>query len=97
MIDLREETPIGLTAIKRPGGGRINAATAFRWVQRGIRGVKLESLLIGGQRYTTEEALQRFFVAATAAAGGLSQPVRSPRNRERATRRADAALSKKRI
>jgi hypothetical protein len=30
---------------------------------RGVRGVVLESLVIGGARYTSEEALERFFRA----------------------------------
>lgn len=30
------------------------------WVRRGTRGVRLESTLVGGRRYTSKEALSRF-------------------------------------
>jgi hypothetical protein len=36
-------------------------STIHRWRLRGCRGVKLESTHIGGVRYTSDEALQRFF------------------------------------
>ncbi len=35
-------------------------ATLNRWRLRGVRGVKLETLLIGGQRFTSREAIRRF-------------------------------------
>ena len=54
---------------------RSHPSTFQRWRSRGVHGVRLESILIGGERYTSEEALQRFFAAITAAADG--QPVES--------------------
>lgn len=39
---------------------KVNGATAWRWCLRGCRGIKLESLLIGGVRYTSREACVRF-------------------------------------
>lgn len=51
-------------------GHGIHPSTLHRWRQRGIRGVRLETLLIGGARYTSTEALSRFFAATTAAADG---------------------------
>lgn len=48
--------------------------TIWRWHQKGIYGVKLETVLIGGQRHTSREALQRFANAVTEARDkGLSQ------------------------
>ena len=35
--------------------------TVERWAREGLRGVRLESLLAGGRRYTSLESLQRFF------------------------------------
>lgn len=34
--------------------------TVWRWVSHGIRGIKLESWMIGGQRCTTPAAIERF-------------------------------------
>lgn len=42
--------------------------TVHRWRLRGIRGVTLETQLIGGVRYTSHEALDRFLRNSTAAA-----------------------------
>ena len=41
-------------------GRRIHISTTFRWAQRGLRGVRLETIRIGGMLYTSNEALQRF-------------------------------------
>lgn len=49
-------------------GNRIHPSTVHRWRLRGSRGVKLETLLAGGVRYTSHEALMRFFTGATVAA-----------------------------
>ena len=73
-IDLHNETPIRFSEI--PGwceetiGHRVNRSTCHRWRTRGCRGVKLETTLVGGTRYSTIEALERFFAGATAAADG---------------------------
>ena len=51
-------------------GKRVNRSTIHRWRTRGARGVKLEMLLIGGRRFTSSEALHRFFFSTTSAADG---------------------------
>ncbi len=56
-------------------GKRIHPSTFQRWRLRGVRGVKLASILVGGERYSSEEELQSFVAATTAAADG--QPVES--------------------
>ncbi|MDB4631900.1 DUF1580 domain-containing protein, partial [bacterium] len=43
--------------------------SVFRWMEKGVSGVKLETLFISGERVTSEEALLRFFVKSTAAKG----------------------------
>lgn len=42
-------------------------STICRWHAKGIAGVRLETLCMGGTRYTSAEALQRFFSAITQA------------------------------
>ncbi len=46
-----------------PGGKRLSLATLHRWRLNGVRGTRLETCLVGGLRYTSREAIQRFIVA----------------------------------
>jgi hypothetical protein len=41
--------------------------TVRRWASEGLDGVILETIQIGGRRYTSQEACQRFFEALTRA------------------------------
>ena len=63
-IDFETETIITLGEGCRafPPNG-ISDATMARWIQKGVKGVKLETLLIGGRRVTSREAISRFIVA----------------------------------
>ena len=65
MIDVAEETLVPIRDVPkrlppRPGGRRIHISAVYRWIQRGVRGVRLEAVRIGGTTYTSLEALQRF-------------------------------------
>ena len=46
-------------------GHRVSPSTLHRWRLRGIRGVKLETILIGGKRFTGESQLLCFFRTST--------------------------------
>lgn len=48
-------------------GNRVHVATVYRWVKDGIAGVTLDTIFIGGKRYSTPEALDQFFQESTAA------------------------------
>ena len=66
MIDISTERVLTLNnAIAhlphRRKGSRPHLATLYRWANRGIKGVKLETLQVGGTLCTSIEALQRFF------------------------------------
>lgn len=39
---------------------RPNVSTIWRWALKGVRGVILESVLIGGIRHCSDEAIERF-------------------------------------
>ena len=63
-IELSTETAITIAEvplhIPKRHGRKVHYSTVYRWMTKGVRGRKLESLLIGGVRYTTIEALARF-------------------------------------
>ena len=76
MIDVTGENLIPIRDVPgllppRPTGRRVHLSVVYRWIGRGIRGVRLEAIRIGGTTYTSAEALQAF-------AQHLSQADRSP-------------------
>lgn len=65
MIDITTESLIAVGEVPRhlpvrSTGRRVHIATVYRWIQRGVRGVRLASIRIGGTTYTSLEAVQRF-------------------------------------
>ena len=92
-IDIQSETLVPVSKIPSHVPGRPHLATAWRWVNRGCRGVKLETLLVGGKRWTSLEAIQRFAEATTAAADGTSIGTASTQRKahERACAELDSA------
>ncbi|MBX7165135.1 MAG: DUF1580 domain-containing protein [Pirellulales bacterium] len=63
---------------------RPDAATWFRWATKGLRGVRLETVKVGGKVLTSREAVHRFVAAtngtcslASAPTSNLAKPSRS--------------------
>ena len=93
MIELKSETLLTFQQAADSLPHKPHLSTLHRWRLRGCRGVKLETLLVGGIRFTSSEALQRFFNRTTAIADGTAQPeARTSSQRERAFSRAKAEL-----
>ena len=73
-IDIHTEELLELNKVpanlERRTGKRLNLSTVYRWTNRGIAGVRLETVLVGGSRYTSAEALNRFFTQSTLAKQG---------------------------
>lgn len=46
---------------RRRGGKSVHSSTIYRWAKVGLKGVRLETISIGGTKCTSWEALQRFF------------------------------------
>lgn len=96
MIDILNKQMIPFSKI--PGwcekhiGNRVNRSTAHRWRMRGARGVKLETVLVGGRRYTSQEALLRFLDMTTVAEDGVSSPQHNSHERCRSHEEAEAYL-----
>lgn len=51
-------------------GKRPDKSTMARWIHRGVGGIKLESVALGRQLFTSKQALTRFIEARTAKALG---------------------------
>ena len=71
MIDIDKEQLIPIRDVPRrlpprPTGRRVHISAVYRWIQCGIRGVRLEAIKLGGTTYTSIEALQRFAERRTA-------------------------------
>lgn len=80
----------------RPGGKRLHVSAIYRWVTKGVGGVVLESVRIGGTTYTSLEALQRFAQAQNrgrSAATPVSPAVVRPSARHRHRRAVAAELA----
>jgi hypothetical protein len=60
---------------KRRGGKRTHVSTLHRWSRRGLRGVRLETIRIGGVVCTSEAALEAFFQALSARDAGPASPL----------------------
>jgi Protein of unknown function (DUF1580) len=82
--------------------GRPHPSTVWRWRKKGVRGIKLETLQIGGRVWVTRSAIADFLTAlsgARAASGAeplVKQPIYEPRRRpsETHSRLAAAGLIK---
>ncbi len=93
MIELSHETAIAVNKSPAHIPGRPHVSTVWRWVLNGVRGVKLETVVVGCQRFTTKEAIERFIAATTAKANGEPAPIRTPRQRQKAVEAAERELA----
>jgi hypothetical protein len=60
MIDVLTHKMIPFTQAADHVPGRPHVATLHRWRLKGVRGRKLATILIGGRRWTSIEAIQAF-------------------------------------
>jgi len=109
MIDTIAEKPIPLDqippeAIPGRGGNPVHQVTLSLWYRRGVRGVRLETIMIGGRRCTSIEALNRFYQAVSQARSphpshqpptDAAPSARTGRDRSKAVRRAMDELAKR--
>ena len=62
---------------------RKHVSTLHRWRLKGVRGIKLETVMVGGHRCTSAQAIERFHQRVTAAADGQPFESRSSTPRQR--------------
>lgn len=80
-------------------GKRPHTSTVWRWARKGCRGVRLESLRLGGRFVTSVQALERFGQALAEADNLPQASVRKPatptaKQRERSIQHAEDVLHK---
>jgi hypothetical protein len=86
VIEIQDEHLMTLAqaAKLRPSGrnGRpTHVSTVYRWIATGVRGVRLESIRIGGTLYTSREAIQRFADRLTPGPATIQPPSMTTRRR----------------
>jgi hypothetical protein len=58
--------PDAATHLGKLTGQKPHVSTLWRWCLKGCRGVKLESICVGGKRFVTRTAIERFVENSTA-------------------------------
>ena len=84
MTAILTESRISFSALARREG--VHISTVWRWCLRGCKGHVLESFSIGGKKFTTLPAYERWVAAIN------DEPIvngETPRQRERAIERAE--------
>jgi len=96
MIDYEYESLLTFAEATKTIPTRPALSQLYRWSERGIRGIKLEFVQLGGRRCTSKQALGRFFTKLTVAAGGSAEPIKSnkptTKTRRRQIAQAEAEL-----
>ena len=95
MFDVMTEQPIGLEEVAAvlPGcqGQRVAVNTVRRWARDGLRGIRLETVMVGGRRCTSRKSVQRFIEATTEA---RERPPEQPRRRRARTDRHQQSVTR---
>lgn len=74
-------------------GNPINISTIWRWMLDHRRGVQLESIIVGGVRYTSRSAIQRY-IERLNPEQAAAPSIRTATQRSRASARAARALER---
>lgn len=90
MCDLRSERLVSVARAARVinPAEPPHAATVYRWLSRGVAGVRLEAIRIGSKWWTSEEAISRFL-------SRLNAPGMIPQPPSRGAEQADVELAAK--
>lgn len=73
--------------------GNPHVSTLHRWRLKGVRGHRLESILVGGSRFTSHQAIARFIAALNERSEPTTPPVFSAAQRQRMSDAARAELA----
>ena len=98
MIDLKHEDLMPLAAARKhrllrmSSGREPQLATVIRWIDQGVRGLKLEAVMKPSGLFTSEQAIERFIEQLTAAKFPAAK-AETPKQRRAAIDRANAVLN----
>lgn len=93
-IDIHGESLVPLVEAPAHIPGRPHLSTIHRWIQRGVRGLKLDTVVVGTRRFTSHEAIERFITGTTLAASTGHDVAPTPRQREAAISAAERDLAR---
>lgn len=79
MTDLSQEHLVTVKQCRNEFPNRPSIPTIWRWMSSGVRGTVLESMNVGGRRYTSKEAIARFTNAINEDWKGANSPKNSQR------------------
>jgi hypothetical protein len=99
MLENEKLLPL-VDAVEQATGQRPHLSTALRWATRGSKGIRLESVFLGGRRLTSEGAVHRFTRRCTEQATGCDDivvvpPAQADRDADRAAKKLAELLEPK--
>jgi len=81
MIDIDTEDLVLLKDLAghlpKRAGKPVAISTLWRWSTTGVKGIQLETILVGGQRYSSLEAFRRFVAAGNQGKIARPDPVKA--------------------
>ncbi len=89
MIDFQTEELQSFETALIPGDPHLG--TRYRWTLKGVRGAKLESILIGNRRFTSTEAIGRFITALNSPKSSTPPATKTRRAKQNSAARAALA------
>lgn len=94
MIDLKNEHAITVPEAAAAVPGGTTTRIVYTWINRGIGGIRLEAIKLGGAWYTSHEAIQRFGDRLTEAQHAKRGDRPRSTTRDRRYRRAQRELDR---
>ena len=83
-------------AVEQVTGVRVHLSTVLRWCKKGCKGIRLESRVLGGRRFTWPGAVEQYMNATTLAKGGVvAPPQATPRQQDLAAVRSAKKLEER--
>jgi hypothetical protein len=92
--DILTEDPLSLTDLAKRKDVDVNVTTVWRWANRGVSGVRLETYSRGGRRFTSLPAYYRWVRQVTAARSGHLPAPQSNRQRQASISAAERELDR---
>jgi len=71
----------------------VSRATLFRWIQKGVRGAVLSTIVIGGRRHTSQQAIDSFISSMNSSDAPAAAPAFTVEQRSRMSVAARATLA----